>query len=83
MASRVRFALNWLWYGDKVIIHAWGGEYVYEVRQVKQVTPQAISSVITHEELPWVTLITCRGFDESTNTYKYRVAVKAVLVDAK
>ena len=64
--------LNWLWYGVKVIIHAWGGEYIYEVRQVKQVVPEAISSVITHEELPWVTLITCRGFDKSMNTYNYR-----------
>ncbi len=75
--------LNWMWYGDKVIVHAWGGEYVYEVRQVTQVTPDAISSVIKHEELTWLTLVTCRGYDQASNSYKYRVAVRAVLVEVK
>jgi len=56
---------------------------VYEVRQVMQVAPGATSSVIKHEELPWVTLITCRGYDEASNSYKYRVVVRAVLVDVK
>jgi hypothetical protein len=36
-----------------------------------------------HEDLPWVTLVTCRGYDQATNTYKYRVLVQAVLVDVK
>jgi LPXTG-site transpeptidase (sortase) family protein len=75
--------LNWLWYGDQIIIHASGTQYVYEVRQVLQVAPNAVLSVIKHEELPWITLITCRGSDEASNSYKYRVAVKAVLVEEK
>jgi LPXTG-site transpeptidase (sortase) family protein len=75
--------LNGLWWGDKVIVHAWGAQYVYEVRQVTQVEPGAISSVFRHEELPWVTLITCRGYDEASNSYKYRVVVRAVLVEVK
>jgi LPXTG-site transpeptidase (sortase) family protein len=75
--------LNWLWYGDKVIIHAWGAEYTYEVRQVKQVVPGAVASVLKHEDLPWVTLLTCRGYDDASDTYKYRVVVRAVLVDEK
>jgi LPXTG-site transpeptidase (sortase) family protein len=75
--------LNWLWYGDKVIVHAWGGEFVYEVRQVTQVTPDAISSVIKHEDLAWLTLVTCRGYDQASNSYKYRVAVRAVLIEVK
>ena len=75
--------INWLWYGDQIIIHASGVQYVYEVRQVLQVAPNAVSSVIKHEELPWVTLITCRGYDEASNSYKFRVAVKAVLVVEK
>ena len=66
-----------------MIVHAWGAQYVYEVRQVLQVTPEAISLVIKHEELPWVTLITCRGYDEASNSYKYRVVVRAVLVEVK
>jgi len=75
--------LNWLWYGDKVIVHAWGAQYVYEVRQVKQVAPGEVSSVLKHEELPWVTLVTCRGYDETSDSYKYRVVVRAVLVEVK
>jgi LPXTG-site transpeptidase (sortase) family protein len=75
--------LNWLWYGDKVIVHAWGADYTYEVRQVKQMSPGAVSSVLKHEELPWVTLVTCRGYDEVSDTYLYRVVVRAVLVDEK
>jgi LPXTG-site transpeptidase (sortase) family protein len=75
--------LNWLWYGDKIIVHAWGGEYVYEVRQVKSVLPEALSTALKHEDLPWVTLVTCRGYDEASNSYKYRVLVRAVLVEVK
>jgi LPXTG-site transpeptidase (sortase) family protein len=75
--------LNWLWYGDKVIVHAWGADYTYEVRQVKQMSPGAVSSVLKHEVLPWVTLVTCRGYDEASDTYLYRVVVRAVLVDEK
>jgi len=70
-------------YGDKIIIHAWGGSYVYAVQQVTQVTPNAVSAVIKHEELPWVTLLTCRGYDEASNSYKYRVVVRAVLVEVR
>jgi LPXTG-site transpeptidase (sortase) family protein len=75
--------LNWLWWGDKVIVHAWGAQYIYEVRSVMQVTPGTTASVLKHEELPWVTLITCRGYDEASNSYKYRVVVRAVLVEVK
>ena len=75
--------LNGLWWGDQVIVHAWGAQYIYEVRSVLVVTPEAVSSVITHKDLPWVTLITCRGYDEASNSYNYRVAVGAVLVAVK
>ena len=75
--------LNQLWYGDKVIVHAWGGQYVYEVRSVQQVGPGSTAAMMKHEELPWVTLVTCRGYDEASNSYKYRVLVRAVLVEVK
>jgi LPXTG-site transpeptidase (sortase) family protein len=76
-------AINTLWWGDKVIIHAWGGQYVYEVRSVLQVSPDNTSTMMKHEELPWITLVTCRGYDETSNSYKYRVLVRAVLVNEK
>ncbi len=75
--------LNSLWWGDRLIVHAWGGEYVYEVRSVTQVSPGNIGAMLKHEELPWVTLVTCRGYDEAGNSYKYRVLVRAVLVEVK
>jgi LPXTG-site transpeptidase (sortase) family protein len=75
--------LNGLWWGDQVIVHAGGAQYIYEVRSILQVTPGQVSSVIMHKTQPWVTLITCRGYDESSNSYNYRVAVGAVLVAVK
>jgi LPXTG-site transpeptidase (sortase) family protein len=75
--------INTLWYGDKVIIHAGGAQYVYEVRSVMQVGPGNVNALMKHEELPWVTLVTCRGFDTATGTYQYRVLVRAVLVEVK
>ena len=44
------------------------------------VTPDDLS-LLGHEEYPWLTLITCRGYDEAGNSYAYRVGVRAVLVD--
>jgi len=75
--------LSGLWWGDKVIVHAWGVQYTYEVRQVTLVGPGAISSVIKHEQIPWVTLVTCSGYNEASNSYKFRVVVQAVLVEVK
>ncbi len=70
------YTLEW---GDKVIIHANGKRYIYEVRAVKQVKPNDIS-VLGHKDRDWVTLITCEGFDEKTDTYRWRLVVQAVLV---
>ena len=70
------YTLKW---GDKVIIHANGERYIYEVRAVKRVKPNDIS-VLGHKERDWVTLITCEGFDEKTDAYRWRLVVQAVLV---
>jgi LPXTG-site transpeptidase (sortase) family protein len=75
--------LNQLWYGDRIIVHAFGQEYVYEVRQVRQVRPNDTSMVTRHEEYPWLTLLTCRGYDPASGQYLYRVAVRAVLVEVR
>lgn len=69
---------NLAW-GDRIIIHLDGQSYIYEVRQVTQVSPTD-TSVMGHRDQPWITLITCRGYNEATNTYAYRVAVQAVLI---
>jgi LPXTG-site transpeptidase (sortase) family protein len=75
--------INRLWYGSRIIVHAWGGEYVYEVRSVMQVAPTNTTAMMKHQELPWLTLVTCRGYNVVTDSYKYRVLVRAVLVEVK
>lgn len=69
-------SLKW---GDEVIIRLNGQQYVYEVRAVTRVKPDDLS-VLRHEERAWVTLVTCQGYNEASNTYAYRLAVRAVLV---
>jgi LPXTG-site transpeptidase (sortase) family protein len=71
--------LGLLRYGDQVLVHAWGLQHVYEVRTVEVVPPDD-RGVFRHEEQSWVTLVTCTGYDEAEGTYRWRVAVRAVLV---
>jgi len=74
-------SLRW---GDKVIVHAWGQEYVYEVRTVKWwLKPGDTSLVTRHEEYPWLTLVTCKSYDAESDSYRYRVAVRAVQVEVE
>jgi len=73
--------LKYLEWGDEVRVHFFGQVYVYEVRSVDQdVHPGDTSGVYRHEEYPWLTLITCRDYDEETNTYASRVLVRAVQI---
>ncbi len=71
--------LNKLRYGDKIIIHAYGRVYTYEVRANTVVEPND-ASVFKHEEKSWLTLVTCKEYDEKANAYRKRVVVRAVLV---
>jgi len=76
-------SINTLWYGDRISVHAWGQEYVYEVRSVLQVEPNATTSAFQHKDVPWLTLITCRSYDEASDADRYRVLVQAVQVTIK
>jgi sortase (surface protein transpeptidase) len=40
-------------------------------------------TVMKHEEKSYLTLITCDAYDEKTGAYLKRIAVRAVLVDAR
>lgn len=71
--------LGKLKYGEKVMIHAYGRKYTFEVRSNEIVDPNDTSG-FRHEEKPWLTLVTCREYDEKTNTYRKRVVVRAVLI---
>jgi len=72
-------ALGKLKWGDKIIIDAFGQSYTYEVRSVKDTQPDD-ASIFAHETLPWITLVTCKDYDEKTRTYLSRIVVKAVQV---
>jgi len=73
------YDLDELKWGDEVIVQAYGQAYVYEVRSVdKYVRPSDTSSVYKHEDYPWLTLITCKGYDEESDSYDWRVVVRAV-----
>jgi LPXTG-site transpeptidase (sortase) family protein len=76
--------LGSLTWDDNVIIESWGQQYIYKVRSVSRWTSPQDGSILTkHEELPWLTLITCRSYDEKINTYRYRIVVRAVLIEIK
>jgi len=71
--------LNKIKYGEKIIIHAYGQKYIFEVN-ANQVVEPTDTSAFKHEDKPWLTLITCKEYDAKTNTYKKRVVIRAVLV---
>ncbi|RJP53207.1 MAG: sortase [Anaerolineaceae bacterium] len=76
------FNLGKLSWGTRIIVHLGGQSYVYEVRQVRQVSPYSLSA-LGHQELPYLTLITCREYDEASDTYRYRIVVEAVLISVE
>jgi LPXTG-site transpeptidase (sortase) family protein len=69
-------SLKW---GDRVIIHANGSSYIYEVRENRTVAPTN-TSVFKHEDSAWLTLITCKSFNEKTDSYSSRVVIRALLI---
>jgi sortase A len=71
--------LNKLKWGDKIYINAFGQKYIYEVRAVNEIQPND-SSVLAHKDLSWITLLTCKDYNEITQTYASRIAAQAVLI---
>jgi LPXTG-site transpeptidase (sortase) family protein len=71
--------LGGLRWDDQVIIHYAGQRYVFAVRSRSAVTADD-ASIFRHEERPWLTLLTCGGYDDASDEYRYRVVVKAVLM---
>ena len=74
--------LKELKFGDKVVVYAFGQKFTFDVQTNEIVYPND-RSVMKHEEKPWLTLVTCKDYDEKTDTYKQRVVVRAVLVDVR
>ena len=75
-------SLHSLKYGDQILVHAFGTVYTYEVRTIQQLKPANLSP-LAHKDKPWLTLITCQGFDEKSSSYLRRDVVQAVLISIK
>ena len=71
--------LSKLKFGDRIIVHAYGQNYIFEV-QSNLVVSANDGTVFRHEEKAWLTLVTCKEYDAATKLYKKRVVVRAVLV---
>jgi LPXTG-site transpeptidase (sortase) family protein len=75
--------LRKLKYGDRFYIYANGLTYTYAVRENQQVTLGDVAVVLRHEEMDWVSLVTCEAYDAEDGVYAYRRLVRAVLVEVK
>jgi LPXTG-site transpeptidase (sortase) family protein len=72
-----------LQYGDEVILESGGLHYVYAVRAVWSVRARETGRIFRHEELPWLTLLTCQDYDPATGEYARRLVVRAVLLEIR
>ncbi len=71
-------------YGERFSIHAYGQEYIYEVRENRWLwSGSAVQKVFQHEEEDWVTLLTCEGYNPLSGNYFFRRMVRAVLVQIR
>ena len=70
--------LEKLGFGDVFYIHAFGRKYTYEVINNQVVSP-TYTAVLDGDAFDRVTLLTCKGYQEDSDTYQYRVAVEAIL----
>ena len=75
--------LNSLSWDDRIVVHAGGASYIYALRGLQQVSPGSVAAMLKHEDRPWLTLVSCRGYDPRTNSYKYRLLARAVLIEVK
>jgi len=72
--------LKTLQYGERVVIHAWGQRYVYEVRKKCFLNAAESERLFVPQTHDWLTLLTCTEYDPAAEQYRKRLAVCAVLV---
>ncbi len=70
-------------YGDRLVVHAFGKEYTYEVRSVRTIKSYETATALKHQDRSWITLLTCKGFNEDTGGYDLRTIARAVLIQVK
>ncbi len=68
-------------YGDEIRIVSGSSVFIYQVRSIQKfIDPNDVSAVLQHKDSPWISLLTCQGYDSRTGTYRYRQLVQAELV---
>ena len=72
--------LSRLSYGDKIIIDFGSTQYHYLVQSSQLLNPEQTQTVFQHEELDWISLVTCENWDERLEQYNNRRLVRAALV---
>ena len=71
-------------YGDQIIVHMFGEKYIFEVQTSSMVSPSNTKSALEHlEGHPFLTLITCQGYNPISDSYLFRRIIRAVLVSVK
>jgi LPXTG-site transpeptidase (sortase) family protein len=71
-------------YGEQVIVHLYGQQYIFEIRNKRLVRPEATGFAFEHlEKHSYLTLITCQSYDPATDSYRLRRVIRAVLVEVK
>ena len=77
-------ALKSLRYGDQIIVHMGGVQYIYEVRNTKLARPYSTSYAFeSKQDASYITLVTCSGYNPLNESYLFRRVVRAVLVEVK
>ena len=77
-------ALKQLKYGDQIIVHMGGVQYIYEVRATKLSRPYSTNYAFeSKQDASYLTLITCAGYNPLNESYLFRRVVRAVLVEVK
>ncbi|MBK9779413.1 MAG: sortase [Anaerolineales bacterium] len=77
-------ALKQVKYGDQIIVHMGGAQYIYEVRETKLSRPYATSYAFeSKQDASYITLVTCSGYNPLNESYLFRRVVRAVLIQVK
>ncbi len=69
-----------LTWGDEIFLYAHGLKYTYQVRSANLVDSNDYS-ILQHKDQDWLTLFTCKEYNDLLGGYLRRHAVQAVLID--
>ena len=74
--------LESLAWGDEIVLYAHGLKYTYQVR-LRELVSADDHSILDHKEGDWITLFTCRDYNETLDEYIWRQVVQAALIDVE